>query len=174
MLSGELLYHIAFAALAAVTLISGVMVVHLKDMVHCAVFLAFSFVGVAGLYILMHAEYLGIIQILIYVGAVTVLIIFAIMLVPQAARRMMTQALATKITGFVVALILFAFLSSLLWQYPWDPKPPTLYELPMESLRTFSTQLLSTYLIPFEAASVVLLVALIGAILLAKEERDVS
>ncbi|MCC6445799.1 MAG: NADH-quinone oxidoreductase subunit J [Armatimonadetes bacterium] len=174
MLSANLWYNLAFIALSAVTLVSALMVVSMKDMVRCAVFLSFSFIGVAGLYILLHAEYLAMIQVLVYVGAVTVLIIFAIMLIPQAARRMMTESATQRLTGGMVGLLVFMLLVSVLLRFNWSPRPGADAQPPMEALRTFSMQLLSTYLIPFEVASVVLLVALIGAIVLAKEEQNAA
>jgi len=75
--------QIIFFVLAAATLGSAVMVVTLRNIVHCGVFLVFSFLGVAGIYILLNAEFLFAAQIMIYVGAISVVILFAIMLTEQ-------------------------------------------------------------------------------------------
>ncbi|MDO8684958.1 MAG: NADH-quinone oxidoreductase subunit J [Armatimonadota bacterium] len=161
---------IAFAVLAAITLISALLVVTIKNIVRSALFLALSFVGVAGLYVLLNAEFLAAVQVLIYVGAITVLILFAIMLTQQimsARIRQTTEwfwaAIPTTLAMLAVLMIKFAL--------PPYPAHKTLDALPANTTMPLAEALLKPYLLPFELASVILLAALIGAIVIAKEEK---
>jgi NADH-quinone oxidoreductase subunit J len=161
----------AFIVLLFVTIISAVVVVTTRNIVHAAVFLAFSFVGVAGIYLLLDAPFIAGAQVLIYVGAITVLILFAIMLTAQTVMREPRRTLETKLVAGVVAVVLFAAvlapnLTRAAWAVP-TPAAPGSYD----TLSLLSRGLLGIYLFPFEVASVLLLVALVGAIVLAKEER---
>jgi NADH-quinone oxidoreductase subunit J len=178
----------AFVVLLFVTIISAVVVVTTRNIVHAAVFLAFSFIGVAGIYLLLDAPFIAGAQVLIYVGAITVLILFAIMLTAQTVMREPRRTLETKLVAGVVSVVLFAAvlapnLVRAEWAvHPGEPtggrsaasRPPGRLPAapgPYDSLRLLSQGLLGTYLFPFEVASVLLLVALVGAIVLAKEER---
>jgi NADH:ubiquinone oxidoreductase subunit 6 (subunit J) len=161
----------AFIVLLFVTMISAVVVVTTRNIVHAAVFLAFSFVGVAGIYLLLDAPFIAGAQVLIYVGAITVLILFAIMLTAQTVMREPRRTLETKLVAGVVAVVLFAaVLAPNLTRAGWAVPAPVAPG-PYDTLRLLSQGLLGTYLFPFEVASVLLLVALVGAIVLAKEER---
>jgi NADH-quinone oxidoreductase subunit J len=145
------------------------MVVTLKNIVRSALFLALSFVGVAGLYILLNAEFLAAVQVLIYVGAITVLILFAIMLTQQimsAKIRQTTEwfwlALPASLAMLAVMIIFFALPSYPARRMPDAFTGPTTMRL--------AEALMKPYLLPFELASVILLAALVGAIVIAREE----
>jgi NADH:ubiquinone oxidoreductase subunit 6 (subunit J) len=160
----------AFVVLLFVTIISAVVVVTTRNIVHAAIFLAFSFVGVAGIYLLLDAPFIAGAQVLIYVGAITVLILFAIMLTAQTVMREPRRTLETKLVAGVVSVVLFAaILAPNLIRAGWAVQPAA--PGPYDTLRLLSQGLLGTYLFPFEVASVLLLAALVGAIVLAKEER---
>jgi NADH-quinone oxidoreductase subunit J len=160
----------AFVVLLFVTIISAVVVVTTRNIVHAAIFLAFSFVGVAGIYLLLDAPFIAGAQVLIYVGAITVLILFAIMLTAQTVMREPRRTLETKLVAGVVSVVLFAaILAPNLIRAGWVVHSAA--PGPYDTLRLLSQGLLGTYLFPFEVASVLLLAALVGAIVLAKEER---
>jgi NADH-quinone oxidoreductase subunit J len=160
----------AFVVLLFVTIISAVVVVTTRNIVHAAIFLAFSFVGVAGIYLLLDAPFIAGAQVLIYVGAITVLILFAIMLTAQTVMREPRRTLETKLVAGVVSVVLFAaILAPNLIRAGWVVQPAA--PGPYDTLRLLSQGLLGTYVFPFEVASVLLLAALVGAIVLAKEER---
>jgi NADH-quinone oxidoreductase subunit J len=166
----------AFVVLLFVTIISAVVVVTTRNIVHAAIFLAFSFVGVAGIYLLLDAPFIAGAQVLIYVGAITVLILFAIMLTAQTVMREPRRTLETKLVAGVVSVVLFAaILAPNLIRAGWVVQPDDgrlpAAPGPYDTLRLLSQGLLGTYLFPFEVASVLLLAALVGAIVLAKEER---
>ena len=103
---------IAFWVVSILAIGAAVMVVMVRNVFHAALFLAASFTGVAGLYFLLSAEFIGVVQILVYVGAVSVLIVFAIMLVRDvgAASRPVSrkvQVSAALVAGLVAAAVLF-------------------------------------------------------------------
>jgi NADH-quinone oxidoreductase subunit J len=160
--------HVVFLVLGAITLIGAVGVVTNRNLFYAALFLVLSFVGVAGLYILLEAEFLGMVQILVYVGAIAILIIFAIML----SRRMMSPEVKSLNEQWIIALItaiaLFAILAFILVQVAW---PTTLAKVPPDAISDLGKALVEPdqYLLVFEVASVLLLVALVGAVIIARD-----
>ncbi len=168
-------YNIAFVALAAMTVISAIMVVTLPNILRAALFLAFAFLGIAGLYVLANAELLAAMQVLIYVGAITVLIMFAIVLTQQlmgAKIRQVTNVrmmiLAIPFVGLVFAFLAKSFIqpmaATMQAAQPAAAGPGTLQKI--------AEMLLRPYVLPFELASFILLAALVGAIVIAKEDRN--
>ena len=159
-----------FAVFAAITLISAIMVVSLRSIFHCALFLGLSFIGVAGLYVLLNAEFLAAAQVLIYVGAITVLIMLAIMLTERIMSVRMRQIIIGGFLGLPVALGIAA---ALIWCFGdvHDLFPVETYVPEGGWTMRLSQQLLTRYLLPFELASVVLVVALVAAVVLAVEDR---
>ncbi|MFC2030195.1 NADH-quinone oxidoreductase subunit J [Chloroflexota bacterium] len=162
------LSHIVFIIISAVALIGAVGVVASRNLFRAALFLVLSFVGVAGFYILLDAGILGMIQLLVYVGAISILIIFAIMV----SRRLMAPDYVARneqwIGGLVVAIALFAVLTVILVSVTW----PTSVASVADDLISLLGESLVTpemFLLPFEVASVLLLVALVGAVIIARE-----
>ena len=161
----------ALVILVLVTITAAMMVVTHRNIVHATVYLGLTFVGVAGLYFLLNSPFLAAAQVLIYVGAVTVLILFALMLTGQRIMREPRNAVPYRVVSAVISLVLFAILVWVARSPVWaKPEPPV--EPRNANLDQLATALLGTYLLPFEIASVLLLVALVGAIVLAKEERE--
>lgn len=97
----------AFVALLFITIVSAVVVVTTRHIVHAAIFLAFSFVGVGGIYLMLEAPFIAASQVLIYAGAITVLILFALMLTAQTVMREPRHARETKLLAAVVSLVFF-------------------------------------------------------------------
>jgi NADH:ubiquinone oxidoreductase subunit 6 (subunit J) len=160
--------HVVFIILSAVALIGAVGVVTTRNLFRAALFLVLSFVGVAGLYVLLEAEMLAMVQLLVYVGAISILIIFAIML----SRRMMSPEFKTRneqwLLGLVFSVALFAILSVILLAVAW---PTAQAAVPDDAISLLGQALVSPdqYVLVFEAASVLLLVALVGAVVIARE-----
>ncbi len=166
MTTEQALMYFAFFVLAAVALIGGALVASMRNIMHAALGLLMSFVGVAGLYVLLEAEFVAAVQVLVYIGAIAVLILFAIML----TRGLMTKTLAPEnsqwIAGAGLALLLFAVLFFVIIGTNW-PVGQTIDT--SDLIPQIGTELVTTYVLPFEAASLLLLAALIGAIVIARE-----
>jgi len=159
--------EVIFYFVAAVTVLGALGVVLARNVVHSALFLILALLAVAGVYILLSAEFLAIVQILIYGGAVTILILFVMMLTRV---RDMPQALdgpqrpfAALAAGAFLALSVLAAVSS-----DWPGETEKITVVPF---REMGEALFRDWAVPFEVASLVLLVALIGAIILARSEE---
>jgi len=165
------LFDIVFYIFALITVVSGFVVVFSKNIVYSAFSLLFTFFGVAGLYVLLNADFLAVTQLLIYVGGILILLLFGVMLTSKVINvQMKTGTLQT-----FPAVILVAGLAGVLCGvfYITDWKRATLPELKSTAPK-LGEMLMTTYLLPFEVASVVLLVALVGAAMIARRERPVG
>jgi NADH:ubiquinone oxidoreductase subunit 6 (subunit J) len=156
-----------FYLLAAFVVWTSAVVVLGKNIVRAAVALIFTFCGMAALYVLLDAEFLAAVQVLIYVGGITILLLFAIMLTSRissaAARVINDQALLSAIAaaGLLVGLIYAAVRG-----IPALSGPPRL----PETAPFLGRALLTTYALPFEVVSILLLAGMVGAIILARKE----
>ncbi|MBD1873197.1 NADH-quinone oxidoreductase subunit J [Nodosilinea sp. FACHB-131] len=160
---------VAFGILVAMTLGGALGVVLLDNIVYSAFLLGGVFTSMAGLYILLNAGFVAAAQVLVYVGAVSVLILFGIMLVNKEQEfTPMKQAWVGKIATGGVCVGLFALLTTSTLNTPWAIST----EVPQGELATVAIGIhfFTDYLLPFELASVLLLIALIGAIVLARRE----
>jgi NADH-quinone oxidoreductase subunit J len=169
------LITIIFFVLSAFTLVAGVMVVTVKNIIHAALWLIASFFTVAALYLLMEAEFIAIVQVLIYVGAISILVLFAIMLTRHVTGEGVRQLYQRWWIALIVAAALFGLLIvPTVLDYGWNTVQPAANgeSLPLASAVELGKAFMSEYLLPFEIASVLLLVALIGAIVIAFEERS--
>ncbi|TDA70017.1 MAG: NADH-quinone oxidoreductase subunit J [Clostridia bacterium] len=159
-----LFYQISFWVLAVITVLSALMVTTMQNLTRGVIFLVFFFLGIGGLYFLMQAEFLALVQVVVYAGAVAVLFAFVIMLTPRVAEREIKQSLNLG-AGFILAALFLALVLSLLLGQPWPelaaPGAGTI------TLGQLGQALLGEYLLPFELVSVVLLVALVGAVVIA-------
>lgn len=158
--------QIAFVLMSIIAIGGALLVVTTRRLFHSALALVLSFVGVAGLYILLEAEFLAAVQILIYVGAVAILILFAIMV----TRHLMDpKARAFNEQWWVAALIaalLFVVFAVAVTRVSW---PVQAGEVSPEAIPLLGSSFVGEYLVPFEVVSVLLMVALIGAIIIARE-----
>jgi NAD(P)H-quinone oxidoreductase subunit 6 len=160
---------VSFGILSAMMLGSALGVVLSSNIVYSAFLLGGVFIAVAGLYLLLNASFLAAAQILIYVGAINVLILFAIMLVNKSEdfapiKRSWVRNLATA----AVCLGLFALLGTTMLSTPWPIS--TVAAAGDQSIYLIGEHFFSDYLLPFELASVLLLMAMIGAIVLARRD----
>jgi NADH-quinone oxidoreductase subunit J len=158
--------QLVFIIFSIITLGAALAVVTSKNLFHSALFLILSFVGVAGLYVLLEAGFLAAVQILIYVGAISILIIFAIMLTRRLMAKDLVQRNAQWGISGLVTLLLFAVLGFVLLRVNW---PVVEAAVPYDSISILGQELMNTYAVPFEVASVLLLVALVGSIIIARE-----
>lgn len=144
-------------------------VVLIANVVYSAFLLGGTFISVAGIYLLLNGDFVATAQVLIYVGAVNVLILFAIMLVNKQQDFIpMPRSWVRKASTGVVCVGLFALLSTMVIATPWSlsPQPASAKGAIVEIGKHF----FSDFLLPFELASILLLMALVGAVILARRE----
>ena len=164
----EAIFFAFFFVLAGLTVITALLVVTARNIVHSAVALIFSFCGVAGIYVLLDAEFLAAVQILVYVGGITILVLFAIMLTTRIAARKDVHNEQAGLGGLVAlgitAILVYASLVGI--QVPEELPPP------VETTPALGLLLLTTHVLPFELVSIMLLAAMVGAIILARREGE--
>ncbi|MFC3886433.1 NADH-quinone oxidoreductase subunit J [Bacillus songklensis] len=164
-MSGE---FVAFIGLALAAIIGAMLMIQLTKVVHMVVALVFTFVSIAGLFVLLSAEFLAAVQVLIYSGAITIIMLFGIMLTRHDDQEEDKVSWRRKILILigVVGFGLFMFLG--IHNLSFGDQAVNLHE---ENTKQIGIALYSKHIIPFELTSVVLLVALIGAIILAKKDE---
>jgi NADH-quinone oxidoreductase subunit J len=158
-----------FWALALLTIGSAAGVAFSRNIVYSSFSLLGAFLGIAGLYVFLSADFLAVAQVLIYVGGVLVLILFAVMLTSRLQQvKLSNPAMgllpATLATAATTALLIFVSVAAP-WRARWAASPPL-----QPTADTLGDLFLNKYLLPFEIASVVLLAALIGAVVVARKE----
>jgi len=161
---------VSFGILGLMMIGTALGVVLLPKIVHSAFLLAGVFVSISGLYILLNADFVAAAQILVYVGAVNVLILFAIMLVNKKEDyAKLPGRLIRKVATAVVCFGLFALLGTMVLATPWalDSTSPGVID---NTVIALGEHFFSDYLLPFELASVLLLIAMVGAIILARRD----
>lgn len=160
----------AFLGFAALALLGGVVAAGAKKLIHAVLGLATCLVGVAGLYVYLGTHFIAAMQILIYVGAVCVSLTFAVMLArPPSEAERNPQFVPTKMaTGFVVALFAALVLGSATLSTHWEPAPVVTVQ---GTIGQVGERLLTSYAFVFELISLVLLVAIVGSVVLAKQGR---
>jgi len=158
-----------FYVFAVITVGSAAVVVLARSLIYSAFALLFTFFGVAGLYVLLGADFLAATQLLIYVGGILVLLLFGVMLTHKIyeldLRSEVTQFLPGAIMGGGILAVLVATVFRTTWKI--GPGRP-----PSATTREIGQQFLGPYLLPFEAASILLLVALIGAAMIVRRRKD--
>lgn len=160
---------VLFYVFAVLIIASAIAVVTLRNIFHSALALVVTLFGVACLFVMLGAEFVAAVQILIYAGAVVVLMIFAIMLTASLMKPRERQSNKQVIPSLALGVILLGFLISLL-RKTWGESGWVFNQLKPLSDGTahIGESLLTTYLLPFEIVSVVLLVALVGSIVVAR------
>jgi NADH-quinone oxidoreductase subunit J len=155
-----------FWVLACLMVISGLMVVTMRDIIRCGLAMIVCFGSLAGIYVLMGATLIGAAQVIVYIGAISVLILFAIMLTQtkDAPSRLVfqTQAVPAAIASVVIAVIIALAVASTDWGGVAQRIAYTANDI--------STELFQDYVLPLEIISVLLLAAVVGAVFLAKRE----
>jgi len=162
--------QLIFLLTAAATLASGMMVVASPNLVHAALWLIMALAGVTVFFVLLEAGFLAVVQVAVYIGAIAILIIFAVMLTRHVAADSQSQVTRSWWLAALTSLLLFGGLIAMLTQIPTlTAGAPVLPGNPDDIVRDLGQSLVSLdqYVLPFETASVLLLAALIGAIVIA-------
>jgi NADH-quinone oxidoreductase subunit J len=166
--------QIAFFALSALALISAIMVITRRNAIHSAIWLIITLFSVGGVFLMLHAEFLFAVQIILYVGGIMVLFLFVIMLVNLDVAAKQSQFSRQWFVGVTTALVLTA---ELIYGIYLDRQGFLLAQQPPIVVATNNTKaiavgLYQTYMLPVEIASLLLLVAMVGAVVMAKRKFE--
>lgn len=156
---------VAFWVLSTLTVGAALMVVAVRNLIQAVIYLIVSFLGVAGLFVTLSADFVAVTQVLIYAGAIPVLILFAIMLTPRAGRNNAETFL--RAPGLVLATLVAVTIIAVAVNTDWDIATRGGFA---ETAQLIGEALLSRYVLPFEIASVLLLAAMLGAIVLVRPD----
>lgn len=157
---------VAFWVAVVISLGGAIAMLRSREMVRSALALVLSLSGVAVLYLLLSADFLAVVQILIYVGAIMILMLFAIMLTPGQVEIPGIANQGQTLAAGIVSALVFVITTSVMLTTPWKLRPEPLNEPTAELIGQL---LLTTYVLPFEIVSVLLTAALIGALVIARE-----
>lgn len=155
-----------FYALAAFTVVSAVAVVVTTNIVHSAMALMGALLGVAAVFVLLGADFVGIVQLLVYVGGILVLTLFAVMLTSRTDVQISNRGVG-RLPAAVISVGLLAYL---LWAGTRATWATQEVGPPVPSVAGIGNAFLTDYILPFEVASLVLLVTLIGAVVVSRKE----
>lgn len=177
----EIVEQALFWSVMLFTAVSAVFVATARKILHAAFALCMCFLGVAGIYLYLHADFLAAVQLIVYVGGILVLILFAVMFsshtqdAPGEKRRSVTSLVLAGLAAITVLLMLFLLIGRLapVFDRMGDPTAALTYK-PSVSVgageKGLGHLLLGEYLLPFEVASIVILAALLGAVVVARKE----
>lgn len=166
--TGEWIANVFFYIMAVVTIVAALKMVTTSNVVHAALYLLVVLTAVAGTYVILGAEFAAVTQVLVYLGAVMVLLLFGVMLTRAKLGTEDDLDHDQRWVGALVATAMFAVMSYSMWEafdtqkLPGDQVPQTTQQV--------ADEIFSTYIVPFEALSVLLLAALIGAIVVARRD----
>lgn len=169
--SGE---FIIFALLSIVALVSTYQMVSVRLITHAALFMTLTFTAVAGIFLVLQAEFVAGLQVLIYSGAITTMVIFAIML---SGLKDIKAEMASKKTTWIVSnplvfVVGLVFAVYMCYLYAAANLPKATEATALAKVKDIGLSLFSTYVIPFEVASILLLIAMVGAIILTAKEAE--
>lgn len=159
-----------FAILAVLTIASAVAAMSLRNLVHCALALVATFIGLAGLYLQLDAQFVGLAQILVYVGAVAILIVFAILLTRSGEPDSQPVFAMNWLFGALVAAIVFATVAGCVLgsRFSHREAPP----VPEARVKAIGEALMTKFVLPLEVVGLLLTVAMIGAVILAMKDKS--
>jgi NADH-quinone oxidoreductase subunit J len=178
-----------FALLAGLTAGSAIAAMTLRNLVHCALCLALMFAGLAGLFLQLNAEFVGLVQILVYVGAVAILIVFAILLTRGAEPPSPAPIATAAPWGAAIAVAAFVTMAGAVLRSPGvalhsatitvradairtvGALPPV---APTVSVKALGERLMGDFVVPLEVLALLLTVAMIGAVIIAMQEKKPS
>jgi NAD(P)H-quinone oxidoreductase subunit 6 len=156
-----------FYLICLVTVVSAGMVALSRNIIYSAFSLLGTFMGVAGLYVFLGADFVAAVQLLIYVGGILVLVLFAVMLTHRITDVEITNRAAGRIPALVLIGIFIVLLIQTVRETPWAKAKEVVY---VATTAKIGDAFLYEYLLPFELASLVLLGAMIGAVVLSRKE----
>src|SRR5512136_1791078 len=167
---GTLFQWLIFLGMAFTSLIASLLLVTRKNPIHSALFLVLNFLCVAVLYILLYSQFIAIIQVVVYAGAIVMLIVFVIMLLDleQELRSGLKLFYSKVIGGLLMVLFLLGIIYSVVWKSPTGKVGPYTPDKVSANVKAVGEMLFTQYLFPFEIISVLLVAAIVGAVILSK------
>ena len=159
----------AFYLLSAITIAGGLAAALLKNLVHCALAVTIAFAGLAMLFLSLDAQFAGFAQILIYIGAVAILVVFAILLTRNSSETFHGLFSRTWFAGMVIAAGVFAVLGWAILRS--NLALPNESAVPVVSVHDIGTALVGRYVLPLEIVALLLTAATIGAVIVAMHEK---
>jgi NADH-quinone oxidoreductase subunit J len=170
-MSLELILFIIFALVSAVSAI--LMITRINPIIS-ALFLILNFASLAGLYLLLNAQFIAVAQVIVYAGAIMVLFLFVIMLLkPEHEKKLFAVNKNVKIFAYIVAALVFLQLAYMIFfAKPIDTNTQVAASIQAGTIESIGFELYSNYILPFEAAGYLLLAATIGALVLAKKKFE--
>jgi NADH-quinone oxidoreductase subunit J len=160
---------VIFYVFASVTVLSAGVVVLARSLIYSAFALLFTFFGVAGLYVLLGADFLAATQLLVYVGGILVLLLFGVMLTHKLYDLDLRSEVTQFLPGLIISIGLFLILAVTAFRTEWRLGPG---RPPAPTTREIGQLFLGQFLLPFEAASILLLVALVGAAMIVRRKKE--
>lgn len=161
---------ISFAILAVLIVGSAVAAMTMRNLVHCALCLILTFAGLAAVYLQLNAQFVGFAQILVYVGAVAILIVFAILLTRGSEPPLQSIVSSGWIAGTIVAIAVFALLASTIAST--KALPTSAPEAASITVNEIGRQLMTRYVLPLEVIGLLLTAALIGGVIVALRDTE--
>jgi NADH-quinone oxidoreductase subunit J len=161
-----------FSFLAALTIATAFLTIYSRNPIHSAIYLVICFFSIAGHYLLLNSQFLAIVHVIVYSGAIMILFLFTIMLMNLNKENEVHKPRITRL-GAIVSFLLISFILILIFVNS-KPIADGSYDVTGEdyqSIKVLGKVLLNEYMVPFEYASVLLLVAMIGTVLLSKKEK---
>ncbi len=161
---------ILFCVLSAITLLTAFLTIFSRNPIHSAIYLVICFFSIAGHYLLLNAQFLAIVHVIVYSGAIMILLLFTIMLMNLNQGDEVHKPRITRLG----AIVSFCLVCLVLIKIFINSKPIVEYDYTGEdyqSIKVLGKALLNEYMVPFEFASILLLVAMIGSVLLSKKEK---
>jgi len=160
---------LSFAILALITLAAAVAAMSLRNLVHCALSLVVTLAGLAALFLQLNAEFVGWAQILVYVGAVAILIVFAILLTRGMEQSAPAPITSSPLWGIGIAAVAFLTIAGALGASLAIRRP--LPATPLAAVKSIGERLMNEYVLPLEVIGLLLTAAMIGAVIIAMQEK---
>jgi NADH-quinone oxidoreductase subunit J len=163
---------ITFIILALLTLAGAVAALSMRNLVHCALALTVAFAGLAALYLQLDAQFVGFAQLLVYIGAVAILIVFAILLTRGSEPPLQPILSPSWVSGIITALVVFGLLAAMVLRSFVTQRDASMPAAPQVTVRQLGEQLMTKYILPLEVIGLLLTAALIGAVIIALHEKQ--
>ena len=162
--------NLPFFILSVLTIVGAAAALTLRNLVHCVLALMVAFVGLAGLYLQLDAQFIGFAQILVYIGAVAILIVFAILLTrgtesPSQSIVSPSWAISSVVSVVVFGVLAWTIRSSVATRHPIPPQPEM-------TVKQIGNALMSRFALPLEVIGLLLTAALVGAVTIAMQDKQ--